>query len=470
MTMRVKLARLTAMVCTVVNLFALSSCQAATDNRTLINVWSWEPSMEAEARVFERENPDIRVKVTEKSGYDNLNTAIQDGYGQPDVVQLEYYALPQYAVSGQIRDITDEASGYSSSFSPGTWSSVQLNNRVYGIPLDSGPMAFFYNKDVFDQAGVDATAIHSWEDYYNAAKKLKSIGAYITADSGDASFYNAMIWLAGGRPFKTSADGHQVTIDLAQDQATRRFTGFWQKMVDEGLVNTTLPTWSDGWKKSVGNGSVASLFAGAWLPSLLLSDLPGTSGLWRVAPMPTPDGRTGNSENGGSSLAILQSSRKPQAAFRFIRYVCHSREGIDRRVEGGAFPADSSSLKSQRFLRKTTLRDARGVEVNYFGGQEFNRVLSRSAADVSVGYTYLPFEVYARSDFRNTVGAAYQWSNKKLAFERTEQRIEEGQMNPDGSPLQLPQNPGAKVSLSDGLEAWQKDLKEYGTNQGFDVR
>lgn len=51
-------------------------------------------------------------------------------------------------------------------------------------------MAFFYNNSVFEQVGVDASKIRTWDDYYEAAKKLKKIGVYITADSGDASFYD----------------------------------------------------------------------------------------------------------------------------------------------------------------------------------------------------------------------------------------------------------------------------------------
>lgn len=153
---------------------SLASCgQATDDNRTEISVWSWEPSMGEVIRRFEKANPDIRVKWTNISGYDNLNTAIQDGYGTPDVAQIEYYALLQYAVSGQLLDLTDKiGSDYSNFFTLGTWSSVQLAGHIYGLPMDSGPMGFFYNEDVFRQAGVDATKIKTWDDYYEAAKKL----------------------------------------------------------------------------------------------------------------------------------------------------------------------------------------------------------------------------------------------------------------------------------------------------------
>ena len=237
--------RIIAICCAAIMAVSAAACGANVDSRTEITVWSWEPSMRQVIDGFEKENPDIHVIWKNTSGYDNLNSAIQDGYGIPDVVQLEYYALRQYAVSSQLVAITGRTEGYGDFYTPGTWASVQLNGRVYGLPMDSGPMAFFYNDSVFEQVGVDASKIRTWDDYYEAAKKLKEIGVYITADSGDASFYDTMIWLAGGRPFSTSNDGKNVTINLTDDEGTRTFTEFWQKMIDEGLVATNLTTWSD---------------------------------------------------------------------------------------------------------------------------------------------------------------------------------------------------------------------------------
>lgn len=451
---------------------ALASCgQATQDNRTEITVWSWEPSMGKVISRFEKANPDIKVNWTNISGYSNLNTAIQDGYGTPDVAQIEYYALPQYEVSGQLLDLTDRiGSDYANFFTQGTWSSVQLAGRTYGLPMDSGPMGFFYNEEIFQQAGVDATQIKTWDDYYQAAKKLKDIGVYIAADSGDGSFYDAMIWLAGGRPFHTSADGKTVTIDLENDEGTQRFTKFWQKMIDEGLVDTTSATWSDRWKSRVGSGTIASMFTGAWMPSMLLSNVPGAAGLWRVTTMPTFDGQPTNAESGGSALAVLQLTRKPDAAYRFVDFVTHDTQGISARVAGGAFPADYATLNSEDFLDKTTITNESGIEIPYFGGQKFNRVLSEAAEEVSAGYQYLPFEVYARSDFETTVGKAYSWASSFQAYQRRQAAIEMGWTDDDGNPLQPLEDPGAKVSLEHGLTQWQKDLKEYGFNQGFTIK
>ena len=463
--MRAWAKRMVAAVCAAGVMVAVAGC-GEHDNRTQISVWSWEPSMAALIADFEARNPDVHVTQIGTADYSKLNSAIQDGYGTPDVVQLEYFALPQYAVSGQLRDLTSRTTNYGSFCTPGSWSSVQLDGRVYGVPMDSGPMAFFYNQDVFEQAGVDAAKIRTWDDYYRAAKKLKENGVYIAADDGDASFYNAMIWLAGGRPYNTSHDGKEVSITLDTDTGTQEFTRFWQQMIDEDLVNTRLDTWSDDWKQALGSGTVASLFAGAWMPSLLLADVPGTAGLWRVAQMPTAHGNLTNAENGGSALGVLSSSRRPEASWRFIEYVCHETAGIMTRVDGGAFPADNATLNSANFLNKTTVRDARGIEVPYFGGQKFNTVLAQAASHVSTGYQYLPFEVYARSDFRATVGAAYTWVNDEHTYYDAARREREGLIQRKD----MPQSPGPQVTLREGIERWQSDLKEYGANQGFTMR
>ena len=439
MTISARLRRLRLRISALLTICAMTLAVASCgqpDTRTVITVWSWEPSMTTLIADFEKANPDVRVKLNNISGYGHLNNAIQDGYGTPDVVQLEYYALPQYAVSGQLMDLTGRVGSYSSFFTPGTWASVQLAQRAYALPMDSGPMAFFYNDDAFRQAGVDATKITTWDDYYEAAKKLKNIGVYIAADAGDASFYNAMIWLAGGRPFHTSSDGKTVTVDLKGDAGTRTFTEFWQRMIDEGLVNTHLKVWSEDWKRALGDGSVASVFAGAWMPSLLLADVPGTSGLWRVTRMPTQDGTVTNAENGGSALGVLHTTRKPEAAFRFVDYVCHNKSGIRTRVDGGAFPADNDTLKSDDFLNMTSLTDSDGKAHEYFGGQKFNEELAKAAANVSTGYKFLPFEVYARGKFGDYAGDAYT----------------------------------GKTTLSDAVASWQKDLQDYAKQQGYQVK
>ena len=81
------------------------------------------------------------------------------------------------------------------------------------------------------------------------------------------------------------------------------------------------------------DGTIASLFTGAWMPANLANSAADGAGKWRVTQMPTADGSTTNSENGGSSLAVLASTKKADAAYQFIEYANHG-DGVATRVFG----------------------------------------------------------------------------------------------------------------------------------------
>ena len=412
----------------------------SSDKKVELTVWSWDSTLPRTVKGFEAKNPNIKVKVTNagtnKDEYNALSNAIEAGSGAPDIAQIEYYALPEYVIRGHLENLSDlGASDFKDFYTPGTWSSVNINDGVYALPMDSGPMAWFYNKGVFDKAGVDPTQVRTWDDFYEAAKKIRAVDSYITSDSGDAGFFDSMTWLAGATPFETSKDGGTVTINLTGDKNVKTFTDFWQKMIDEDLIDTKTVGWTDDWNKGLDDGSIASLLTGAWMPYNLLSGAPNGDGKWRIAQMPTADGSETNSENGGSSLAVLASTKKADAAYQFIEYANHG-DGVATRVAGGAFPADKASMESDSFKNTTTVKNADGEDVDYFGGQKYNEVLAQAAENVSSDYQFLPYEVKARTIFGDYLGKSYTGDQK----------------------------------LTDGIAAWQKALQDYGKDQGFTVK
>lgn len=417
-----------------------SGSTGSSDKKIELTVWSWDSTLPRTVKGFEAKNPNIKVKVTNagtnKDEYNALSNAIEAGSGAPDIAQIEYYALPEYVIRGHLENLSDlGASDFKDFYTPGTWSSVSINDGVYALPMDSGPMAWFYNKDVFDKAGVDPTQVRTWDDFYEAAKKIRAVDSYITSDSGDAGFFDSMTWLAGATPFETSKDGETVTINLTGDKNVKTFTDFWQKLLDEGLLDTKTAGWSEDWFKGMVDGTIASLFTGAWMPANLANSAADGAGKWRVTQMPTADGSTTNSENGGSSLAVLASTKKADAAYQFIEYANHG-DGVATRVAGGAFPADKASMESDSFKNTTTVKNADGEDVDYFGGQKYNEVLAQAAENVSSDYQFLPYEVKARTIFGDYLGKSYTGDQK----------------------------------LTDGIAAWQKALQDYGKDQGFTVK
>ncbi|GAA3799599.1 ABC transporter substrate-binding protein [Cellulomonas soli] len=400
---------------------------AAPDSGSL-TVWAWDNTVQPIADAYTAEHPDVTIEVvnagTGNDQYTALQNAIAAGSGVPDVAQIEYYALPQFAIAGSLADLTEfGADSLDGTFSPGPWNAVHQGDAIYGLPADSGPMALFYNESVFTKYGIAIPT--TWDEYLAAARAIHAAdpNAYITNDTGDAGFTTSMIWQAGGNPF--TVDGTDVGIDLA-DEGSTKFAELWQQLIDEDLL-APISSWSDEWYQGLGDGTIATLTIGAWMPGNLESGVPDAAGDWRVAQMPQWEaGASDTAENGGSSLAVTEASEQKALAYDFLEYLS-AGGGVQIRIDGGGFPATTADLESEEFLNK---------EFDYFGGQKVNEVLSQSAADVVTGWQYLPFQVYANSIFNDTVGQAYV----------------------------------SGTTLVDGLAAWQQQSIDYGNEQGFTVK
>ena len=392
-----------------------------------ITYWSWTPSAKAQVAAFEKEFPNVKVNYvnagTNKDEYTKLQNAIKAGSGAPDVAQIEYYALPQFALTGSLADVSQYGfRSLEADYTPSTWGSVQVAGGLYGLPQDSGPMALFYNKDVFTKYAIEVPK--TWDEYVAAAKKLHAAdpAKYITSDSGDAGFATSMIWQSGGRPF--TMQDRSVKINF-QDDGTKKWTAAWNQLVEGKLIATNIEGWSDAWFRALGDGTIATLPLGAWLPGVLESSVPGGSGKWAVAPMPTYDGKPTTAESGGSTESVLKQSANPALAAAFVRWLNHGN-GIKPFLESGGFPATVADLNAPSF---------KNAAPAYFGGQKINEVLTAAAGQVSTGWSYLPYQTYANSIFADTVGKAY--------------------LN--------------GTSIDGGLAEWQKALVDYGNQQGFTV-
>jgi multiple sugar transport system substrate-binding protein len=402
--------------------------RAALEKGGTLTVWAWEPTLKDMVAQFRTKYPKVKINLvnagTGNDQYTALQNAIAAGDGVPDVAQIEYYALPQFALAKSVTNLAPYgAKNLSASFTPGPWSAVNTAGGIHGLPMDSGPMALFYNKEVFDRYGIAVPT--TWMEYAQAARKLHQADpkVYLTNDVGDAGFTTSLLWQAGGKPYQVK--GTEVSINFS-DPGAKRLTDIWQQLISENLL-APVTSWSDQWYQGLANGSIASLAIGAWMPANLASGAPSASGKWRVAPLPQwQAGGTASAENGGSSLAIPAKGANKALAYGFLSYA-NTGEGVRIRVEGGAFPATVEQLSSQRFL---------DTEFAYFGGQKANQVFADSAKNVVPGWSYLPFQVYANSIFNDTVGQAYV----------------------------------SGTTLQQGLLDWQRKCVKYGREQGFDVR
>ncbi|ROP75778.1 carbohydrate ABC transporter substrate-binding protein (CUT1 family) [Frigoribacterium sp. PhB107] len=401
---------------------------AALEEKSSITVWAWAPAVEPIAEAFEKAHPDITVDVqnvgTGADQYTKLQNAIKAGKGAPDVAQVEYFAVPQFSLGDSLADLSGYGYGdLEDDFTASTWNSVTDGDAVYALPQDSGPMAMFYRQDVFDKYGIAVPT--TWDEYVAAAETMHAAdpNQFIAGDTGDAGFTTSMIWQAGGHPY--SVDGDTVSIDL-QDEGAKKWTSTWNTLVENGSLAQT-PGWTDEWFRALGDGSIATMLTGAWMPGNLEAQAADGSGQWRVAPMPQyEEGDTATAENGGSSIAVMEQSQNKLVAAEFAKFATAEEEGRQISFDAGGFPSTTADLTDPEFLSEAP---------EYFGGQKINEVLGQAAQDVLPDWQYLPFQVYANSIFSDSASSAYT----------------------NGT------------SLDPVLEEWAKATASYGEQQGFTV-
>mgnify|MGYP002978929805 FL=1 len=425
-------------------LIGLAACGGGSDNaskgstgdanKAELVFWGWDTghTMTNLIKDFQKANPGITVKFnntgTASDTQTALSNAIAAGKGAPDVVMLEDPTVTQFAVTGDLADLSQfGADKLADDFSAGPWNKLQYNNKPYALPIDSGPEMFFYNDAVFKKAGVDGTKIKTWDDYYEAAKKVKAAGSYMTNNSGSSMEYQPFT----AQPWKV--DGEKITIDMTNDAGMKKYIDFQQKLIDEDLIDTKTANWSDDWNRELNDGTIASLTIGGWMPVNLMNGAPDQAGNWRVAQLPQwNEGDETSAEDGGSALAVVGQSKQQAAAYKFVEYLTHGK-GAQTMADTGTFPSLKSILTSKSFTDPNS--EANKKVNDYFGGQNVNQVLSEAAQRKVSKFAYLPYNPFAQSSFGDQISKAFS----------------------------------KNITLKEAFANYAKALADHGTQQGYTV-
>lgn len=406
--------------------------EAAMTTETDLTFWTWVPDIQNQVDMFMEEYPAISVEVVNvgqgADHYQKLRSALEAGQGAPDVVQLEFQHIQSFQLGeGELMDLspylTEDLSGQ---YAEWIWSQVSDGEAVYAIPQDIGPMGNLYREDLLTEAGVEPPT--TWEEFAEAARTYREAkpDSYLTNMPGnDAGQFVGFLWQAGARPF--GFDGAEtVTIDLDTPEV-QQVVEYWDGLVREDLIATD-PDFTDEWYQGLANGKYASWQTAAWGPVFLQGTAGNTSGLWRAAPLPQWEGEEESAGNwGGSTNAVLKGTDNPIPAAELARWINVEREPALRfATEQFLFPASDEILEAEEFLSQ---------ESEFYGGQQVNQQFADISATVTPDFGWLPFMDYTYSSFNETLGKAF----------------------------------ADKTDLMAGLQAWEQDLEQYATDQGFTV-
>jgi multiple sugar transport system substrate-binding protein len=271
--------------------------------------------------MFEAEHPNIKVEslpVPYGEFRQKLLTSMAGGVA-PNLIRADIIWVPELAELGALApldEIMPDFDEYKAKVFPGPLSTNLWNGHYYGLPLDTNTRVWFWNKEMYEAAGI-AGPPETIDDVVAQCEAIKALGEdrYVFADGGIYPW--AMLpwlWSFGGEitdPEITKASGY-----LNGPKSVAAYE-FWLQFLKDGcLAPSVLGSGVDA-----GTGYAQDLYAnyldGPWMYPIYEGQFPDKQ--LHAALMPAGDGGSA-SVVGGEDIVLLQQSPNKEEAMEFIRF------------------------------------------------------------------------------------------------------------------------------------------------------
>lgn len=353
--------------------FTMIGCSAGNTNsnsssaggKTTLQYYTWtdeEDHMKKIVEAFNSQNNDIEVQLNTISNDANeYNTKIMTnltGGAQVDVYSINGTAsLGLYSSKKQLVDLGEYIKSANldvGAYGPSYQDIIEVltDGTYYALPYRTSQYALFYNKKLFDEAGIPYPEQMTWDEYAELAKQLtKGEGP----DKQWGGYYAD--WMIA--PLGALQAGATILDDDLSE------VGKWMDFVnklfyeDQSHMNyKQMKAESIDWIKQFESGNVAMLVNGEWTINMLKGDISSgkTDIEFDMAPLPLPEGTSDQITVGGVStfVGINPNSKNVDAAFKFVQFVA-GEQGGNIMAESSVLPAYSSDSTKEAFLRATEI-------------------------------------------------------------------------------------------------------------------
>ena len=348
---------------------ALAGCGSAADPESesgdgdgKLVVWDWKSGEETAASYveeakadFAEKHPDVEVEFVAQpfdQYYNLLGTAIQSGEG-PDVMMFNG--------GGQLRDRTgalvplDDYVAEDRERLAG-WEAFSQDGTVYAAPVTLQGHPIYYNKDLYEQAGLDPDApAATWDDLLGDCEALtESTGAKCFAQ-GNKEGIGIQFWLSGlGSGVLTDAE-YEAWIAGDRDWTSpnvKRVFELWQEAGDSGLFN-------DGANSTAMFNDMFAVFESGEAAHVigLMSDV----GHWKEfneflgaenvgvmqAPVVNPESAPSLPYDGGIGYGVAEWTEDPELAADLVRSLTSPGALEAFYADAGAIASDTTIAASE---------------------------------------------------------------------------------------------------------------------------
>jgi ABC-type glycerol-3-phosphate transport system substrate-binding protein len=337
---------LTFTIGTAIVALALSACSssgspaatdtAAPDAKITMMTWGDAKYANNQFQLYKSNFPEsaqqqtLNVIVGGQNDGDAVNKfrlALSSGTGIPDIMQLNYSAVAEFASQGQLTDIQPYVSPYLAGMSKAATTLMRYDGKYVAFPYEVKSKLWYYRKDMFAAAGIDVTKVKTQADFIEAGKALQ------------AKYPNSYIWNLAASPQAyilgeiTSGNGAKIydrasnKFVVASDPGVKQAFIALKDLRKSGVVNPNFDDFTPDWQKALADGTVASVPIASWFTTFLPQYAPDGGGKWGVTTWPVIGGAQGGSEAGGSVFVIPAKATNKAAAAKFLASVFMTAKG-----------------------------------------------------------------------------------------------------------------------------------------------
>jgi raffinose/stachyose/melibiose transport system substrate-binding protein len=277
------------------------------------------------------EHPNVQIEITilENEAFKSKLPTVMQAGDPPDLFQSwGGGVMNEFAKAGLLKDITADMAvdGWGDSFGAGALGVYAYDGKQYGVPWDMGMVGFWYNKDLFAQAGIEAPPA-TWSEFLDDVQMLKDAGITpLSLGEGEkwpGHFY--WVYLAvrnGGKPAFDAA--YSRSGAFTDDPFVKAGSDLQDLIALDPFQEGYLGMGHDDSEALVGDGEAAMLLMGQWAPAVMAttSTSGGLGDSLGFFPFPAVEGGAGGALDamGGGNGICVGVNAEPEAV-DFLRYL-----------------------------------------------------------------------------------------------------------------------------------------------------